>query len=171
MPILSYPMQISRMIFSDCTPINFTLSSVDSANTSTCESDHCHSPSSSHMKSSSIPISDRLAKTASEIQLCQDEEKAERLDYEFYSRVVSGISQSQCISKSFQCKKENQLCLLHIMQTRANGTQRKEEVDDEWAIGHSLEAPCDEDMTLSIASETTALSRQEDDEEIFEMEL
>ncbi|CAJ1955533.1 unnamed protein product [Cylindrotheca closterium] len=166
----------SMMIFSDrIVPINRPSSIIDSATTSTQEI-YCHdSPSSTTVKSSrSIPISDRLTKTASEIQLCRDQQTAERLDYEFYSRVVSGISQSQCTSKSWQCRQENQMCLLNIMQTRTNETPKKveEEVEDEWAIGHSLEeTPCDENLILNIASEATNLSMPDDDDEIFEMEL
>ncbi|KAL3938011.1 MAG: hypothetical protein SGBAC_006990 [Bacillariaceae sp.] len=125
------------------------------------------------MKSSSIPISDRLKKTASEIQLFKDEATAERLDYEFYSRVVTGISQTQGESKSWQCRKENQMCLLHIMQTRTNGEKKeKVEVEDEWAIGHTLEATFGEDLIRAIEPETSTLSTQNDfEDEIFEMEL
>ena len=168
---------MQNLIFSDRTPINCPFASIDSATTNT-RASYCHdSPSSSTAKSSSIPISDRLAKTASEIQLCQDQETAERLDYEFYARVVSGISQSQCTSKSWQCRKENQMCLLNIMQTRTNETKKGEvedEVEDEWAIGHSLETPCDKDLIRDIASEAITFSMQDDDDDdddIFEMEL
>ena len=129
-----------------------------------------HSPLQSptpSIKSQSIPISEGLYRTASEIQLCQDEEVADQRDYAFYSRVVSGISQSQCQSKSWHLKRENHMCLLHIMQTRNNGAKHEDD-DDDWALGRSLEQSLDDQLVHSIASEAVALTTSPDDEEGME---
>ena len=56
------------------------------------------------------------------------------------------------------------------MQTRTNGVM-VEEVEDEWAIGHSLEPSYDGNLIRDIASEATALTMQDEDDGIFEMEL
>lgn len=133
-----------------------------------------HSPLQlpSTFKSQSIPISEGLYRTSSEMQLCIDEQAAEQKDLAFYSRVFRGICESQGVSKSWQAKQENHCTLLHVMQTRNTGLKldQMNEEDDEWILGESLEN--DGQLLHGIASDANALTTPEVEEEgIFDMEL
>jgi hypothetical protein len=131
-----------------------------------------HSPiPSPDIKSQSIPISEGLYKTASEVQLCLDEEVAEKRDYAFYSRVVTGISQSQGGNKSWQCQQDNHMCLLHVMQTRNNSQAKLYKDENGWALGQTLENKYDEKILRDIASEAVALTTGDVDEGIFDLDL
>eukprot|EP00980_Cylindrotheca_fusiformis_P005859 scaffold1231_cov107-Cylindrotheca_fusiformis.AAC.7 len=131
-------------------------------------------------RSRSIPISTGgLSRTASEVQLLQDEQAAEQRDHAFYSRVVSGICQSQKTSQSWQCQRDNQMCLLRVMQTRNDGTTPLEDADneDDWIIGNSpsgmIDDEDDRNLTRAITSQALAISEKYPGEEdcIFEMDL
>lgn len=67
------------------------------------------------LKSQSIPISG-MHRTASEVQLCEDEALADYRDYVVYSRIVNGISRQQETNHFF--RQENNKCLAHIVSTR-----------------------------------------------------
>ncbi|CAB9523301.1 expressed unknown protein [Seminavis robusta] len=71
------------------------------------------------VKSQSIPISG-VHRTASEVQLCEDEALADYRDFVVYSRIVNGISrqQDQRPSRDLYLRQENDRCLSHIMSTR-----------------------------------------------------
>jgi hypothetical protein len=158
----------SKMILNPCYDTLVSHSSYD-------ERYRSHSPlqtsTPSTIKSQSIPISQGLCRTASEVQLCQDEQVAEQRDYAFYSRVVSGMCQSQGASESYHHRKENQMCLSHIMETRSNGIASDED-EEGWAIGTSLETDCTEKIIRDIIPEAVAITIPSDGEEcIFEMDL
>lgn len=138
-------------------------------------SSHFRLPSSSP-PSQSIPITKGLYRTASEVQLCLDEEVAEQRDYAFYSRVLNGISSSQRKGNpnNYMLQRENQDCLLHIMQTRGIlSTTRREQNDDRYIIGQSYETTSNGNFLLqSITSEALALAESAEEEEgIFELDL
>ena len=121
--------------------------------------------------SQSIPITKGLYRTASEVQLCLDEEVAEQRDYAFYSRVLNGISSSQRKGNpnNYMLQRENQDCLLHIMQTRNNGilaTTRREQNDDCYETTSN-----DNFLLQSITSVALALSESSEEEGIFELDL
>jgi hypothetical protein len=120
--------------------------------------------------SQSIPISQGLCKTASEVQLCQDEQVAEQRDYAFYSRVVSGICQSQGASESWHYRKENQMCLSHIIETRNNGNTSEED-EEGWAIGTSLETDRKKELIRDITQAVAITTPSDGEECIFEMDL
>ena len=69
------------------------------------------------LKSQSIPISG-MHRTASEVQLCEDEALADYRDYIVYSRIVNGICRQQETNHNRYFRKENDKCLAHIMSTR-----------------------------------------------------
>jgi len=72
-------------------------------------------------QSRSIPISaSGIHRTASEVQLCEDEALADYRDYIVYSRIVNGISRQQECSHDMYCRQENDKCLAHIVSTRNN---------------------------------------------------
>ena len=139
--------------------------------------------SSPQIKSPSIPIVGSIDRTSSEIQLCLDEEVAERRDYAFYSRVLDGISRSQpSNSSNWILKRENQNCLQHIMQTRradsrSNGDEAAAEqeeaesmIDNDWAVGHNLDG---NEMTTSNEkiSETIDMVQLDDEDGIFDLDM
>jgi hypothetical protein len=76
-------------------------------------------------KSERIPICKNLHRTASELQLCEDEQLAEQRDYAFFSRLVNGISKSQTSGTNQYLQTENQVCLAHIIQTRLEKEQAR----------------------------------------------
>jgi hypothetical protein len=122
---------------------------------------------SHNMKSQSIPISNNILRTASELQLCMDEHIADQRDYAFFSRLVNGISQTQNFSKDRYLQMENQVCLSHIMETRQGGQQQGPE---DWSLGISIDAPMDREHVHAIASDALALATT-DEEGIFELDL
>lgn len=115
------------------------------------------------MRSQSIPISSiHFHRTASEIQLCLDEQIAEHRDNIFFTRVVKGIQQSQLAGKNRYLQMQNQVCLAHILQTRKESNhqqsqqrpttmpgfipmpeQQQQQQQDEWSsgVGLSIDAP------------------------------
>eukprot|EP00429_Kryptoperidinium_foliaceum_P034478 CAMPEP_0176166318 /NCGR_PEP_ID=MMETSP0120_2-20121206/85060_1 /TAXON_ID=160619 /ORGANISM="Kryptoperidinium foliaceum, Strain CCMP 1326" /LENGTH=190 /DNA_ID=CAMNT_0017503853 /DNA_START=385 /DNA_END=957 /DNA_ORIENTATION=+ len=98
-----------------------TMEAASSYSESTCHRDMRASSPSQTMKSQSIPISSsHFHRTASEIQLCLDEQIAEQRDSLFYSRVIHGIQESQMYGKNRNLQMQNQMCLVHVMQTRAD---------------------------------------------------
>ena len=109
---------------------------------------------SSHPKTHSIPISNGLLRTASEIQLCVDEALAEQRDRVFYSRLVNGIRQTQGLSQNRQIRIENQVCLNHIMQTRLD----RQTDQESWFFGLSTKPPSTDEES-------------KEEEGIFELDL
>jgi hypothetical protein len=69
-------------------------------------------------KSQSIPIQSGIRRTTSEVQLCEEQEMAEFRDYVMFSRIVDGIYKTQQETKDYKLKRENDLCLAHIIGTR-----------------------------------------------------
>jgi hypothetical protein len=130
------------------------------------------------LTSQSIPISKAMLRTASEVQLCVDEQLAEQRDYVFYSRLVNGISQSQRISQNNYLRMENQMCLAHIMQTRQDAHaaamaahHQQQQQQEEWAFGYH-NSPMDKEFVHAIATDALAIAISQDDEEgIFELDL
>jgi hypothetical protein len=130
-------------------------------------------------KSQSIPISKAiLPRTASELQLCVDEQLADQRDYDFYSRLVNGISQSQQISQNNHLRMENQMCLAHIMQTRQDAdadaaamAAHHQQQQQERAFSYH-NSPMDEEFVHAITTDALAIAiSQEDEEGIFELDL
>ena len=137
-----------------------------------------HTPSdsgtiSSQMRSQRIPISStHLNPSASELQLCLDEEIAEQRDHLFYSRVVRGIQQSQLAGKDYDLQMQNQLCLAHIMQAHGDSTQKthypkypgflgapiEDPEEEDWAVGMPIDSAC---PTLSYYPTRTSPTRRD----------
>lgn len=69
------------------------------------------------VKSQSIPING-MHRTASELQLCEDEALADYRDFVVYSRIVNGITRQQEKSHNLRYRQENDKCLAHIVSTR-----------------------------------------------------
>ena len=96
-------------------------------------------------RSQSIPICKNLNRTASELQLCVDEQLAEQRDYAFFSRLVNGIGKCQNTGTSPYLQMENQVCLAHIIQTRHEKITpepcsdqwqpEQQQHDEQWSIG------------------------------------
>jgi hypothetical protein len=119
-------------------------------------------------KSQSIPISNSILRTASEIQLCIDEYDAEQRDYLFYARLVNGISQSQGSCQNKYIRMENQMCLTHIMQTRHDHPTQSDQED--WSLGLSMDTSVD--LLHVIANDALELTTFDGDEEcVFELDL
>jgi hypothetical protein len=128
---------------------------------------------STPMKSHSIPISNSLVKTASEIQLCIDEQIAEHRDFMFYSRLKKGISQTQQEeSHNKYLRRENQVFLTHITQTRVDSQRQLEE--EGWSLGLSMDTPMNSEFLHSVATEaffTTAKPDDDNEECFFELDM
>ena len=121
-------------------------------------------PSSPQMKSQSIPITKNIFRTASEIQLCLDEQIADQRDYAFFSRLVNGISRTRNSSQNRQLQFENHMCLSHVVKTR------HDEKDESSQLGLSIDAPVDRSYVHSIANEALDVATS-GEEGIFELEL
>jgi len=63
-----------------------------------------------------------MKRTPSEMQLCEDQEMADFRDYVMFSRIVDGISKQQHQTKDYWLRRENDMCLAHIIGTR-NGSE------------------------------------------------
>jgi hypothetical protein len=84
------------------------------------ESSDKENPPSPKFKSRSIPITNGMKRTPSELQLREDEELADFRDYVMFSRIVERISQQQ--TQDYRLRQQNDQCLAHVIGTR-NGTQ------------------------------------------------
>jgi predicted ATPase len=128
------------------------------------------------LKSQSIPISKAMLRTASEVQLCEDEQLADQRDYVFYSRLVNGISHSQRISQNNYLRMENQICLAHIMQTRQDAhaaamAAHHQQQQEEWAFSYH-NSPVDKEFVHAMTTDALAIAiSQEDEEGIFELDF
>ena len=84
------------------------------------------SSSSTTVRSQSIPIAsstaNRMKRTPSELQLCQDEQLADYRDYVMFSRIFDGISARKQTSQGLQARYTNERCLEHIVNTRNDVT-------------------------------------------------
>ena len=122
---------------------------------------------SNSTRSQSIPITEGLYRTASEIQLCLDEEVAEQRDFAFYARLMNGISLSHSKGSNWVLQRENQDCLLHIMQTRNNEEHRY--TND----SNNCNNQPKEIILKNITTEAITITKSDDaDEEgIFELDL
>lgn len=141
------------------------------------------------VKSQSIPISG-AHRTASELQLCEDEALADYRDFVVYSRIVNGISRQQerpCHNLYLQ--QENARCLTHIVSTRHG--KNEECVGDDCCdnrvplntmsrhIVQGMAMPnatrddyfCGEEPPEGDAMTMACAPQEEDDEEIFALEL
>jgi len=70
------------------------------------------------VKTQSIPVLNRMKRTASELQLRQDEELADYRDYVMFSRIVDRMSRSQKDMVSRHLRRENDQCLAHVIGVR-----------------------------------------------------
>ena len=78
--------------------------------------------SSPILKSRSIPITNGMKRTPSEVQLLEDEEVAEFRDYVMFSRIADRIARQQNETKDFRLRQQNDMCLAHLIGVR-NGSQ------------------------------------------------
>lgn len=137
-------------------------------------------PSQTH-KSQSIPITNGIHRTLSEIQLCEDEALADYRDYCMYTRIVDGIQrrQSSHSSGDIDLIYENDACLANIRRTRCQPPEES----------HSLKTRHDSLLqvlrdpslktTHDFLTEATAIHQgtifdqdyQEDDEGVFVIDL
>ena len=77
------------------------------------------------LRSRSIPInSDGIKRTPSELKLHQDEQVADYRDYVMFRRIVDRISQQQEQTQDLRLRRENDLCLAHVIEIR-NGSDDK----------------------------------------------
>ncbi len=151
-------------------------------------SDIAASTTSTQIRSQSIPISNsHFHRTASEIQLCLDEQIAELRDHLFYSRVVTGIEQTKMCATNRTLQKQNEMCLAHIMQTRTDATPYQKSLtfpslpeNDDWSIGLPIDhvpSTMLSEQTIThdartIPADTIALANQTDDQGmIFDLDL
>lgn len=107
----------------------------------------------STFRSRSIPISNYIHRTDSELQLCEDEAIADYHDYCFYSRIIGGISRQQMKIKSdLELRYQNDETLANIIRTRHSPTEtdlsQKDRIlhilndandDDDWAFDFVLD--------------------------------
>ena len=102
-----------------------------------------------------------IPRTASELQLCLEEQIADQRDYALYSRIVEGISRtrSECPSKELQL--ENHQCLYKVMQARNDAMPGNAAY---WSLGG---------VDLTLPSDCPAISLEDEDREddIFDLEL
>jgi hypothetical protein len=70
-------------------------------------------------KSQSIPITNGMHRTPSEIQLCEDEALADYRDYCMFVRIVDGISRRQSTNQDLDLIYEHDACLANIRRTRS----------------------------------------------------
>lgn len=79
-------------------------------------------------KSQSIPISNSggMQRTASEVQLYEEEEMADFRDYVMFTRIVNGIVRTQEETKDYKLKQENDTCLAHVIGARNDSCLLKE---------------------------------------------
>jgi hypothetical protein len=91
---------------------------VTSCSYPTCEDSNENNLTARKAKSQSIPIQSGIRRTSSELQLCEEQEMAEFRDYVMFSRIVDGIYKTQQETKDYKLKRENDLCLAHIIGTR-----------------------------------------------------
>jgi hypothetical protein len=90
----------------------------------TAHQEHMRVSGVSPLRSRSIPINGGgMRRTASELQLSQEEEVADFRDYIMYSRIVAGICRTQEGTNDFQLKQENNMCLAHVIGTRNDSTK------------------------------------------------
>jgi hypothetical protein len=82
-------------------------------------------------RSRSIPIANSLKRTASELQLSEEEAMADFRDYVLFSRIVDGISK-QAPPKDFRLRQANDRCLAHIIHERNSAAQAN--VNKEWGL-------------------------------------
>lgn len=127
----------------------------------------CATPTGQSPKSQNIPISKPVLRTASEAQLCLDEQIADQRDYVFYSRLVKGISRTQTKSHDMCLRMENHRCLAHITQTRLEGQQ----LNDDWAFNLHYSENVDKDFFTAITADALALASSPVEEGIFELDL
>lgn len=153
--------------------------------TSYSESSNLVSTTSPQIRSQSIPISSsHFHRTASEIQLCLDEQIAEIRDHLFFSRVVNGIEQSKLCGKNRYLQMQNEMCLAHVMQTRTETAPSQKRMtflsvpeNDDWSVGLPVDAPSNlYEQTMqdvrAITADAVALANQTEDQGmIFDLEL
>jgi hypothetical protein len=131
------------------------------------------------VKSQSIPISG-VNRTASELQLCEDEAIAEYRDYIVFSRIVNGISRQQEQRHSMYLRHENDKCLAHIVSTRTGQCNNNNTIQslsehvaqgmtlasDDYFLGEDPESDLPNQITEPVSEDTSA-----EDEGIFTLEL
>jgi hypothetical protein len=140
------------------------------------------------LKSQSIPITG-VHRTASEVQLCEDEALADYRDFVVYSRIVNGISrQQQRPSRNLYLRQENARCLTHIVSTRHDKneacfddaccakrmslqTMSHHIVQDMAMANPRDDYFCGEEPPEGDVTSMMRLPQEEDDEEIFALEL
>jgi hypothetical protein len=141
------------------------------------------------LKSQSIPISG-AHRTASEVQLCEDEALADYRDFVVYSRIVNGISrQQERPSRNLYLRQENARCLTHIVSTRHDKNEALfddvlgcdnrmplQTMSHHIAQGIAMANPrddyfCGEEPPESDVMTMMSSPQEEDDEDIFALEL
>lgn len=131
-------------------------------------------------RSKRIPIPKNLFRSASELQLCLDEQVANERDYIFYERLVEGIRHTQRNSRDIGLCFDNQRCLAHIMETRHNDDGSNLESRIRSSVRHLQRTIASEDLTKLMMSgqgsdRTSSLYYSEDppndDVFIFQLEL
>jgi hypothetical protein len=144
--------------------------------------------SSPQLRSQSIPISSsHFHKTASEIQLCLDEQIAELRDHIFFSRVMYGIQQSTLTGKDQYLQMQNDMCLAHIIQTRADTAPSHKPLTfpslpegDDWSVGLPIDAPSNNnnlsmlsmrDLRTVTADAVTLANQADEQGMIFDLDL
>jgi hypothetical protein len=69
-------------------------------------------------RSKSIPITRRLKRTVSEIQLDEEEALADFRDYAMFTRIVEGISKAQQQTRDCRWRHANDVSLQHVFKAR-----------------------------------------------------
>ena len=128
--------------------------------------------SHSHKQSRSIPITNPLHRTPSEIQLCEDEALADYRDYCMYARITRGIQKRQAC-QDIDLIYENDACLANIRRTRAQQdpeecSSLKTRHDDllHMLLNPSLKTTRDF-LTQAQSVVVPPVEEEQDDEEIF----
>jgi hypothetical protein len=84
---------------------------------------------SQRSKSRSIPITNGMHRTPSEIQLCEDEALADYRDYCMFVRIVDGISRRQSTNQDLDLIYEYDACLANIRRTRSQPPEESQSLE------------------------------------------
>ncbi len=124
-------------------------------------------------KSKGIPIQRYIQRTASELQLCEDEAVADYRDYCMYSRIVGGITRKQMKLLDLRHRYQNDQTIENIMRTRHESGPYALSVDHDHVVNllhHASSDMYDWEPNL-VETDSSNETDSEQSDTLFELEL